>query len=472
VSKLVGAQRPMAFMHVRPPAGALRKTLVAGVAMGFLASLVGTANARYRDRDADDFPRIKRSDARKQDGKKQDPKAEKKADPFAEAAKGQMQLVVSIANQHVTLYSNGQRMAQGPVSTGMAGHPTPMGVFSIIEKDRYHHSNIYSGAPMPYMERITWSGVALHEGVLPGVPASHGCIRMSHDFASRLWPITKLGIRVIVARTDVTPVDFSHPNLFAPKPKPVEPPPVAAQEQARAAEQAPPTQVAAVGQAAGSSSASDVGLRSSVIESAELSHPTGTPAVLPIATGASFGNEVPTGEPARPAVDETPPLPKASPIRLRGAPRQPSGHVAVFVSRKEKKIFVRQGFTPLFDAPIEITDPDKPLGTHVFSALELQDNGAKFRWNVMTMPAEQPRAEPRRERERDRRSGREREAPRPVIEVKQAPTPSEALARIQIPQETIDRIDEIVGVGTSLVISDYGLGPETGKGTDFVVVTR
>ena len=134
--------------------------------------------------------------------------------------KGPLQIVVSIGSQKVTLYSNGQRVAQGGVSTGQPGHSTPMGVFSVIEKDRHHHSNIYSGAPMPFMQRITWSGVALHEGVLPGYPASHGCIRMSHDFAQKLWPVTKLGVRVIVARGDVSPVDFEHAKLFTPKPKP------------------------------------------------------------------------------------------------------------------------------------------------------------------------------------------------------------------------------------------------------------
>jgi len=137
--------------------------------------------------------------------------------------KGPLQVVVSIRSQRVTLYDNGVRVAQGPVSTGVPGHPTPTGVFSIIEKDRYHRSNIYSNAPMPYMHRITWSGVALHEGPLPGHPASHGCIRLSHDFASRLWLVTKLGVPVIVARNDVVPVDFAHPHLFLPKPKPVEP---------------------------------------------------------------------------------------------------------------------------------------------------------------------------------------------------------------------------------------------------------
>ena len=101
--------------------------------------------------------------------------------------KGPLQIVGSIAHQHVTLYSNGTRVAQTPVSTGMPGKPTPTGVFSIIQKDRYHHSNLYSNAPMPYMERITWSGVALHEGENIGNRASHGCIRLPNAFAELLF---------------------------------------------------------------------------------------------------------------------------------------------------------------------------------------------------------------------------------------------------------------------------------------------
>src|SRR5262249_40441924 len=143
---------------------------------------------------------------------------------FGPLPKGPLQIVVSIASQHVTLYSGGVHVAQGPVSTGIPGKPTPMGVFSIIEKDRFHHSNLYSNAPMPFMERITWSGVALHEGPLPGYPASHGCIRLSHDFAARLWLVTQLGVRVVVARNDVVPTEFSNPHLFAPKAKPADVP--------------------------------------------------------------------------------------------------------------------------------------------------------------------------------------------------------------------------------------------------------
>ncbi len=139
---------------------------------------------------------------------------------FPDLPKGVQQIVVSIGSQRVTLFSNGVKVAQGPVSTGTASHPTPPGVFSVIEKDRFHRSNLYSNAPMFFMQRLTWSGLAMHEGPLPGYPASHGCIRLTTDFASRLWPTTRLGVRVIVARNELEPVDFSHPALFVPKPKP------------------------------------------------------------------------------------------------------------------------------------------------------------------------------------------------------------------------------------------------------------
>jgi hypothetical protein len=109
----------------------------------------------------------------------------------------------------------------------MAGHPTPMGVFSVIQKHKLHHSNIYSGAPMPYMQRITWSGVAMHAGVLPGYPASHGCIRMPMAFAVKMWGWTRMGARVVVTPGEMTPADFSHPLLMAQK---VVPQPAAANE--------------------------------------------------------------------------------------------------------------------------------------------------------------------------------------------------------------------------------------------------
>ncbi|MET4261652.1 lipoprotein-anchoring transpeptidase ErfK/SrfK [Bradyrhizobium sp. S3.12.5] len=127
--------------------------------------------------------------------------------------RGPLVIVVSIDRQKVTIYDSSGVFAESPVSTGMKGHSTPMGVFSVIQKHKFHHSNIYSGAPMPYMQRITWSGIAMHAGVLPGYPASHGCIRMPMAFAVKMWNWTKMGARVIVTPGQMTPQNFSHPML-------------------------------------------------------------------------------------------------------------------------------------------------------------------------------------------------------------------------------------------------------------------
>ena len=137
--------------------------------------------------------------------------------------KDPLQIVVSVDRQQVTVYSGSHPIVQSRVSTGTPGYPTPTGVFSIIQKDRWHRSNIYDDAPMYYMQRITWSGVAMHQGVVPNHPASHGCIRLPEAFARQLWGITKLGVRVIVSRGEVTPVAFAHPKLFVYKqPDPAE----------------------------------------------------------------------------------------------------------------------------------------------------------------------------------------------------------------------------------------------------------
>src|SRR6266478_9983731 len=149
--------------------------------------------------------------------------------PEKESTKPQGPLIIaiSIEKQSLKLYDANGFFAETPISTGMRGHPTPMGVFSVIQKHKFHHSNIYSGAPMPYMQRITWSGVAIHAGVLPGYPASHGCIRMPMAFAVKMWNWTKMGVRVVITPGEITPASFSHPLLAT---KRVLPKPVAANE--------------------------------------------------------------------------------------------------------------------------------------------------------------------------------------------------------------------------------------------------
>ncbi len=137
--------------------------------------------------------------------------------PFGDIPKGPLEIFVSIEQQKLHFYSDGQLVATEPVATGVPGHLTPLGVFSVIERDRYHHSNLYSNAPMPYMERITWSGVALHQGPGVGRQASHGCIRMPEAFAAKLFMLPTMGMRVIIARGELQPLPFADSHLFVHK---------------------------------------------------------------------------------------------------------------------------------------------------------------------------------------------------------------------------------------------------------------
>src|SRR6266550_5841483 len=127
--------------------------------------------------------------------------------------------IVSLHSQRITVYDAQGWILRAPVSSGQKGRETPAGIFSVIQKEAEHYSNLYDDAYMPDMQRITWSGIALHGGPLPGYPASHGCVRMPFDFAERLFDATRLGLRVIVAPTDVAPIEIVHPALFPSKPE-------------------------------------------------------------------------------------------------------------------------------------------------------------------------------------------------------------------------------------------------------------
>jgi len=331
-----------------------------------------------------------------------------------DAPKGPLQIIISTAEQRVSLFDNGALIARSSVSTGTQGHPTPLGVFSVISKERWHRSNIYSAAPMPYMQRITWSGIALHAGVVPGHPASHGCIRLKNDFAIRLWHLTKRGTRVIVAHDDVQPVEITNPHLFKPK----------------AVSGSPEFQTATV---AGKSISTAAATHGSLLSNAET----------PEATGLQVPGSAPAGVAPKKIVP-----------------------ISVFVSRKLSKLFVRQGFSPLFDIPVKIENPEEPLGTHVFTAMEFQSEGAAIRWTVVSIPEEFPRM--------SEEATKEREAPAKQTALS-APSPDKAnaaLNRIEIPQDTVERISELLTPASSLIISDDGFSHETGKDTDFIVVTH
>ncbi len=130
------------------------------------------------------------------------------------APDGPVIIIVSIPNQWVAVYRNGTRIAVSTCSTGRPGHTTPTGTFIILQKDVNHHSSLYNNAPMPFMERVTWGGVALHAGDLPGYPASHGCVRLPKEFAKLLFGVTHVGTVVIIANHDTVPADVLHPGLL------------------------------------------------------------------------------------------------------------------------------------------------------------------------------------------------------------------------------------------------------------------
>jgi hypothetical protein len=424
--------------------------------------------------------------------------------PFGNIPKGPMQIFISINQQKLHLYSNGGKIAETLVATGVPEHPTPLGAFSIVQKQLLHHSNIYSGAPMPYMERITWSGVALHEGVNLGHPASHGCIRMSHDFAVRLYAVSKLGAEVFITNSELAPQEFADPHLFVRK-DPSPPVPVLAAASvtlpsALAQDLRTATDAAAVETTHDNKPAADNASPAALAHDDKPTADNTTAADTahddtPAADSATAADTAPKTEVTAEASSvrdiADPPLPTPAPKRpasvaptpLRLATASPDAApepappiaavthaskspIAIFVSRKTAKIYVRQDFEPVFSAPITVEQPDQPLGTFVFTALEYLPDRSGFVWNVVSMPAE--RAKPKPVGKYPLRARRNDNAVKDVITPPQSP--AEALARIEIPQDTIDRISQMIVPGSSLILSDQGLGDETGEGTNFVVV--
>jgi hypothetical protein len=408
-------------------------------------------------------------------------------EPFGKIPKGPIQIVISINQQKLHLYSDGAEIAETLVATGVPQHPTPIGIFTVIQKSLLHHSNIYSGAPMPFMQRITWSGIAMHEGVNLGHPASHGCIRMSHDFATRLYVLTRLGARVVIARPELRPQDVADPRLFVHLDPATAP--------ATAATTSPAAKIVKTAQTSNDRQTTDVpGTTKDTIDAAPALNASDTkPAAIEPAVDANSGAAdrkapdatVAANAGAAPRPNETndtqsaaltpetqpaAPVVPIKPIEILHASKTP---ISIFVSRRTKKIYVRQDFTPLFEAAVVIERPEERFGTHVFTAIDYLPDHATFHWNVISLPGESPPPPRVPERDRDWQAVRKvNRNVKPVAEPQPPQTPQQALARITIPQDVADQISRLVIPGSSLIISDQGLGDETGEGTDFVVVAR
>jgi lipoprotein-anchoring transpeptidase ErfK/SrfK len=372
--------------------------------------------------------------------------------------------IVSLKSQHVTVFDADGWIMRAPVSSGQKGRETPAGVFSVIQKDADHHSNLYDDASMPHMERITWSGIALHGGPLPGHAASHGCVRLPYGFAQSLFGKTKLGMRVIVAPHDVEPVDISHPVLLQPKPDAGAHAALLATEAADAAKKADAARLAAVtaqrdaaaataqirklnnlkGRADAQLAAADraIGTAKSddATAKAEDAKQKAAARVAELqaqleAASAEAQPKLDAVQPARDAAAAAESVRTAAAKAARDEARALEP-VSVFVSRKTQRLYVRRGFEPILDVPVAIKDPGQPIGTHIFTAVAKADAG--LRWSVVT--------------------------------INDGTDAKSALDRITIPQDVLDRIGPTAAVRSSLIVSDEALSPETGKGTEFVAV--
>jgi hypothetical protein len=372
--------------------------------------------------------------------------------------------VVSLKRQRVTIYDANGWILQAPVSSGMRGRETPAGVFSVIQKDKDHHSNLYDDASMPNMLRITWSGIALHGGPLPGHAASHGCVRMPYGFAEHLFGEVKLGMRVIIASGDAAPIDISDPKLFSPKPDAEAHAKALADAAADAAKAADAARLAAVTATREAAQASAAVRKLETLKARADAQFAAADTAAAAATSADADAKAKTEaarQKAAAAVADLqtqldgaraqaqPKLDAVAPARAAVAAAESKradaakaareavlAPVSVFISRKTQRLYVRRGFQKQFDVAITIRDPDQSIGTHVFTAVARTDTG--LRWNVVTIDG--------------------------------ADDAKAALDRIDIPPDVLDRFAPSAAVRSSLIISDEPLSSETGEGTEFVAV--
>ncbi len=387
--------------------------------------------------------------------------------------------IVSIKTQQVTFYDADGWILRAPVSTGVAGRETPAGVFAVLEKDKDHHSTMYDDAWMPNMQRITWNGIALHGGPLPGYAASHGCVRMPYGFAEKLFDKTRIGMRVIISPNDAAPVDFSHPALFAPNRDAVAAAPARAETLARDAEEAARTADEAK-KAATTAARETASLTTSIRKLERLK--ARADADLAFADKAIAGAKTdqakaraedlkqkatPKAAEAQTQLDtaradakskldaaaaakdaaKTAEAKKADTAKAAREAKLALEPVSIFISRATQKLYVRRDthkpvsdggevFDASIEVPVTIRDPDRPIGTHVFTAMAPNDAG--LRWTAVT--------------------------------IDNGDDARDALDRITIPKDLFASLAPTAAPRSSIVISDEPLSKETNYRTEFVAV--
>ena len=512
--------------------------------------------------------------------------------------------VVSVKDQRISVYDAHGGAMRSRISSGRTDYETPVGIYSVLEKNRDHYSNVYDAAAMPFMQRITWSGVALHQGELPGYPASHGCVRLPYSYAEQIFPITKVGMRVIITRDSIAPVEMTHPALLQPAPivEHTAAMPIAYETQERTGSvfQADvrnwPERQAEMDalKAIASSKATDAELTKGPVEDiktlqaskikergavakllkatekskkiaddkaaradrelaaakdpAKIKRPetektkadayviktaealtTAKTNVLAATTDrerrrteraervAERVNQKAINDAARTARELTA---AQSPLRYKkqeealakaaeAAAAAGKKHteaaavvqaanaglakiaqdlaaavarmdaavaaaseaerktypVSMFVSLKTQRVYLRQGHQPIADMPVTIADPGKPIGTHVFTAVDYEKGANAVRWTAVSLARRPLDSLPQLSSKAERRSDF---APEPYPT--NVAVASAALDRVTLPPEMLARVSQSVWPGSSLIVSDEDVSKETGNSTDFVVL--
>lgn len=383
-------------------------------------------------------------------------------------SKDPIQIIVSLPEQQLTVYRGQRALVTSRVSSGKIGHTTPAGVFSILGKKRHHRSNIYSGAPMPFMQRLTWSGIALHQSnSVPNYPASHGCIRMPGGFASQLFGFTQTGVHVVVANEEVQPKEITHATLFQPA-APVE---AENDDGAEVVEGAADTEGDVDAEPDAEKPAAEKKKRSTSPVRILITRRTGREqlkeiqellAGLAFDPGEADGYMGPDTAKAIKRFQTTYSLPANGMVSDEFIKKlyQKSGRDSVATGH----LYVRQDFNPVLDVPVVIKGGDTPLGSHLFTAMHFEEGAEETRWLTVTLT----KGSGTNAHDRYRKDEPEEDLP----EVTPS-TAEEALSRIEIPDDVRQQISEMLTPGSSLAITNDGISHETTpKGTDFVVLMQ
>lgn len=555
----------------------------------YYTSPYGYTGPRYKPRGYYQRKKKRRAN-RSRSSRKKRTYARKLRDPVSD-----VMVLVSLKKQRVFVHDKQGLVAEAPISSGRRGMDTPKGIFTILQKNKQHYSNLYAGASMPNMQRITWSGVAMHGGPLPGYPASHGCIRLPYSFAKTLFGITNMHGRVIVSEDPVQPTQIEHEQLFQPLPGGEQVITEAALTTAQSvdvAEAKPKSRIDSdLGTVIGVSPANATEVAALVdpdrlkranairrkqsekkeaidkelqdaqnayelfhidakrtaveLKNTRVALGKGLAAVkerkreakkvaaeaaaahrklkdfdrkyrnvsrkqsadrlqklaeleqaldsrvlrlsdeVEVAKKAVFSaerriagleaNVALAGRTHKLAKDKLAPVKKRlakaklAIVHYKEEQKQRAKPISVFISGKTGRLYARQGWYPILDVPVTIRNPEVALGTHLYTAIDRKTNGPDLEWNVVTVEDGAERHDGRAQSRYSRYYGK-----KPSLRSNRSTkNPARAaLDRIEIPQDARDKIEDLMKAGSSMIVSDYPKSVETGKHTDFIILTK